>query len=120
MRPAQKIETYPDGIVEIYKDNGRKLGELICSRHFENQSVGVNRYYQSVTSIAGDRVDRVIKVPHTNAIDRLNIAIIKTENGKQYRINRIQTKPERGVDLLELQSVQVTIKKEGTDESKGT
>ena len=36
---------------------------------------------------------------------------------RQYRILRIQTKPERGVDLWELEAVKVTIK--AADEAAG-
>jgi hypothetical protein len=33
-----------------------------------------------------------------------------TEDNRQYRIQRIQEKPERGVDLWELESIQVALK----------
>lgn len=112
MRPNQRVETFPDGIVEIYAEANRTLGELLVTLHFERQSVGVNRYYQAQTSVASNRIDRVIKVPHTKLVDRMNIAIVKSEDDRQYRILRIQEKPERGVDLLELQSVAVAIRRE--------
>ena len=54
-------------------------------------------------------IDRMVKVPKNKIIERSDIALIA---GEQYRIFRIQDKPERGVELLELQSVQVTIRKE--------
>lgn len=118
MRPAQKVETFPDGLVLVYPDSGRKLGELKGRLRFENQSVGVNRFYSSEMSISGNRIDRVIKVPHTTIADRLDIAVIQAETpARQYRILRIQTKPERGVDLWELEAVKVTIK--AADEAAG-
>ena len=110
MRPNQKVETFPDGIVDVYAPgSGRRVGEKKGSLRFERQSVGIIRFYQSNESVAGSRTDRVIKVPHTRLAARLDIACVRTEDGKQYRINRIQEKPERGVDLWELQSVQVQI-----------
>lgn len=112
MRPNQKVEVFPDGIVKIYEENGRKVGKLKGVLHFENQSVGVNRYYQSLESVAGSRIDRVIKVLNVNFIDRLNIAVITSEGDIQYRINRIQVKPERNVALLELQSVPVKLREQ--------
>lgn len=112
MRPKQKIETFPDGVVEIYRPaEGRKVGELKGSLHFEEQSVGVNRYYQAQASVASDRIDRVLKVPRNDMASAQDIAVVLTD-GRQYRIKRIQTKPERGVDLWELQSVQVAIASE--------
>lgn len=112
MRPAQKVETFPDGIVEIYADNGRTLGEKKATFRFERQTVGVNRYYSSQESMSTSRIDRVIKIPHTiGLINRMDIALVATEDNREYRINRIQEKPERNVDLLELQSVQVQIKR---------
>ncbi len=110
MRPSQKVETFPDGVVAIRSEEDRRLGPVKATLRFEEQSVGVNRFYSAQESVAGSRIDRVIKVPHTPIPDRLDIAII---GGVQYRINRIQYKPERRVDLFELASVPVAIK-EGT------
>lgn len=117
MRPSQQIETYPDGIVDIYAEaDGRKLGEQKASLRFEEQSVGVNRYYSAENSTSTNRIDRVIKVPHTTGIvDRMDIAVVRSANdSRQYRIMRIQVKPERGVELWELQSVQITMQRSGT------
>lgn len=112
MRPSQKVETYPDGIVDIYASaEGRKAGPQKGSFRFEAQTVGVNRYYQSRLSVAGNKVDRLIKVPTNHIINRMDIAVIRG-SGDQYRIAKVETKPERGVDLLELESVQVVIRNE--------
>ena len=111
MRPGQKVETYPDGTLEIYRDAGRVLGDLVAVLRFEEQSVGVNRFYQSQMSVASNRIDRMVKVPHTGKVNRMDIVLVKTENNRQYRIQRIQEKPERGVELWELESVQITIRK---------
>lgn len=114
MRPSQKVETFPDGIVDIYEEGeGRQLGKLKGSLRFEKQSVGVTRFYQAQVSVSSNRIDRVIKVPHNNIADRMDIAIARTEDSRQYRILRIQEKPDRGVDLWELESVQVTLKTGG-------
>ena len=110
MRPLQKPETFPDGIVEVYAEAGRKLGELKIRLRYERQSVGVFRFYQYAESVAGNRIDRVIKVPHTATVNRLDVAVMATEDNRQYRIQRIQEKPERGVDLWELESIQVALK----------
>jgi len=111
MRPSQKVETFPDGIVEVYAEDHRTIGALKATLRFAEQSVGVRRYYESAASVSSSRIDRLIKVPHTSLVDRLDIVLVKTEDDRQYKIARIQEKPERNVDLWELQSIQVTIKK---------
>jgi hypothetical protein len=114
MRPNQKVETFPDGIVDVYAEgDGRELGELKGSFRFEQQTVGVTRYYQAQLSVSSSRIDRVIKVPHNNVADRMDIAVVRTADNRQYWILRIQEKPERGVDLWELQSVQVAMESGG-------
>lgn len=110
MRPMQKVETFPDGVVEVYAESGRKLGAKKARLRYEKQSVGVNRFYQSNESLAGNRIDHMIKVPHTSLVNRMDIAVMVSEDGRQYRIKRIQHKPERDVDLWELESVQVAMK----------
>lgn len=117
MRPTQQVEIYPDGIADIYAEaDGRKLGRQKASFRFEEQSVGVNRYYSAENSVSSNRIDRVIKVPRTTGIvDRMDIVVLRSANdSRQYRILRIQVKPERGVALWELQSVQVTMQRSET------
>lgn len=109
MRPEQKVETFPDGSVDVYEENGRRLGTRKLSLRYEKQSVGISRYYKAQESVAGSRIDRVIKVPHTEKVNRMDIAVMRTEDLRQYRIIRIQEKPERGVDLWELQAVQAAM-----------
>ena len=115
MRPTQKTETFPDGIVEVYPVTNRTLGEKKATLRYEKQSVGVVRYYQA--QVASNKIDRVIKVPHTNLVNRMDIAVMKTEDNRQYRIKRIQEKPERGVDLWELESEQIQIRSQTTSEN---
>ena len=110
MRPSQKVEVFPDGIVEVYAETGRVLGAKKGTFRFEELSVGINRYYQAQASVSSNRIDRLIKVPHNAIVDRMDIVLVVTEDSRQYRIGRIQEKPERGVDLWELQSVAVAIK----------
>lgn len=115
MRPMQQTETFPDGIVDVYSVMNRTLGEKKATRRYENQSVGVVRYYQA--QVSSNKIDRVIKVPHTNIVNRMDIAIMRTEDNRQYRIKRIQEKPERGVDLWELESEQIQIRSQTTSEN---
>lgn len=109
MRPLQKVETYPDGFIDVYAEAGRTLGAQKAHLHFEMQSVGVLRYYESQNSVKSNRIDLLLKVPHSGKIDRQDIVIVNGE-ADQYRIIRIQYKPERNVDLIELEKVQVRIR----------
>lgn len=121
MRPMQRTETFPDGAVDVYADAGsRKLGAFKVRLRYEKQSVGVNRFYQANESIAGNRIDRLIKVPHTLLVDRMDIAVMVAEDNRQYRIKRIQEKPERGVDLWELEVIQVAMKEAVSDGANGS
>ena len=114
MRPNQQVETFPDGIVEVYEETNRTIGSKPKLKlRFEKYTVGVRRYYDSQTSAAGNRIDRVIKVPHTNLVNRMDIAIVTSEDNKQYRIQRIQGLQEgRSNTQWELQTVQVKIRSE--------
>lgn len=118
MRPEQRVETFPDGIVEVYTQTNRTLGDKKARLRYEKQTVGIRRYYEAQASAAGSTVDRVIKVPHTNLVAQNDIAVMTTEDNKQYRIIRIQEKFERGVDLWELQNVQVKIRSAESESSQ--
>lgn len=103
----QKVEAFPDGKVDIFEPGkGRTVGAKKISLRYEEQSVGVRRFYEA-GALNGNRIDRMIKVPHNKLVNRLDIAV--AIDGRQYRIERIQEKPERGVDLYELQSIQITL-----------
>lgn len=107
MRPKQKVETYPDGKVEIYSEDNRTLGAQKGVLRFENKTIGIQRYYEAKNSVKSYTIALVIKVHHTELVNELDIAII---NDRQYRVRKIQYIPERGVDLLELESVKVKVR----------
>ncbi len=104
-RPSQKIETFPDGKLTVYKvDKGKrrlvlKRGEL----RFANDSVSANRYYTSKTDVDTDRVDNLIKVPRVPFVDVNDVVVIHGD-GDQYWVTRIQLIPGRDVYLLELKT----------------
>ena len=111
MRPQQKVETYPDGIVNIYADgDGRTAGPHLAKLRYENKTIGIQRYYDAKNSVKSYTIALVIKVPHTVALfSEMDYAVI---GPKQYRIQKIQPIPERGVDMLELESVKIKIARE--------
>ena len=107
MRPIQKTETFPDGIVDIYAEDNRTVGDKKCNLRFEDKTIGIQRYYEARNSVKSYTIAMVIKVHHTTLFNELDLAVIE---GRQYRIRRIQHKPERGVDFLELESVKVKVR----------
>lgn len=108
MRPEQKIETFPDGMVTIYAEEAnRTVGEQKCKLRYGNEVLGIKRYYEAKNSVKSYTISKVIKVPHTTLFDELDLAVI---GDRQYRIRKIQWLHERGVDLLELESVKVKIR----------
>ena len=128
MRPTQKVETFPDGILDVYeRDDGRTTGDKLATLRFENKTIGIQRYFDAQNSVKSYTIALVLKVPHTSLFNELDYVVI---GNKQYRIRKIQYLTDRGVDLLELESVKVTIKaatpapeptptppNEGTDEN---
>ncbi len=117
MRPQQKTETFPDGKVEIYA-NGEKhtYGPKKATLRFENKTIGIQRYYDAQNSIKSYTVALVIKVHHTTLFNEMDYAVI---GSRQYRIRKIQYITERGVDLLELESVKVSLKEAVNDGIQG-
>ena len=115
MRPQQKVETYPDGYIDVFAEAGRTLGEQKAHLRIEMQIVGVHRSYEAQNSVKSNRVDQLVKVPHSGKIDRMDIVVINGGD-EQYRIQRIQYKPERNVDLLELERVNVKIRSAASNE----
>ena len=106
MRPHQLIEAFPDGNVTVWKKAARELTEKVGTYRFEEQSVGINRYYQA--AVANQRIDRAIKTQKF-AVDK-NCEYAAVVNGTQYLIKRFQIKPERNVYIIELQSITVPMK----------
>lgn len=68
------------------------------SLRYDERKVGVDRYYKALQNQI--KVERVIRVQDAAPITNQDVAI--TEDGKQYRIQHVQTVPgvyPRSVDL---------------------
>lgn len=94
-RNANEItQSYNDGVVRIYAvsdaaDPGYQIKEALSLKRkmpYEEQRLGINRLYLSRQNQA--EVTRVIRVQRTD-ISNQDIAI--TQDGKQYRIDTVQT-----------------------------
>lgn len=87
-------QTYNNGIIRIYAVTntaapGRKpqIGEtLIETLPYEEQSIGVTRYYQARQNQVN--IEKVVRVPFRQALN--NKMTAKLEDGEAYRIDFVQ------------------------------
>lgn len=95
-RPQNEItQTYNDGYVVIYSATDEaapgyqptpKLKQKITLRYAE-QRLGIQRYYAGRQNQID--IERVIRTPNVGIITNQDVAI--TEDGRQYRIDMVQT-----------------------------
>lgn len=99
-RPEHKVtQDYNDGMLTVYRvTDEAKPGylpqeklEKIVSLPYSQRKVGLYRYYQAKQNQS--RVQRVLRVPQP-AQEISNLDKVVTENGKEYRIDLVQTVPD--------------------------
>lgn len=97
-RPQHDVtQSYNDGVVKIYEVKNiaepgyapKKGLVLRFSLRFDEQRLGINRLYLSMQNQA--EIVRVIRTQRLDGISPQDVAII---NGRQYRVNTIQTVKE--------------------------
>lgn len=95
-RPRREIsQTYNDGIVAVYTvtdaaepgEMPRKALSLKIKLNYEERRLGITRYYQAQQNNVS--VEKIVRVPRHAEITNQDVAI--TEDGKQYRIDMVQT-----------------------------
>lgn len=91
MKNAPEIQTYNDGLVEIYEAvSSRELAENpIYKLCFEKRMVGVTRFYAAKQANA--KVAHVLRCPRINAVGTQHIAVL---GGHNYSITFIQYPPD--------------------------
>lgn len=97
-RPANRniTQAYEDGLVTVYAvSDGGVPGyqpveepEVKIVLRYEEQTVGVTRYYQAKQNDIN--IERLIRVPRCK-VEITNQDIAVTEDGKRYRIDRVQS-----------------------------
>lgn len=95
-RPANQItQSFNDGIVTVYavEDTAKPgfrpaegLQKKVALR-YDEQRLGLNRLYLSRQNQV--EIEKVLRVPRCDKISTQDVAI--TQNGKQYRIDSIQS-----------------------------
>lgn len=95
-RPNNQItQGFNDGVVSVYTvkniaQSGYRPAEGLEKKltlRYAEQRLGINRLYMSRENQV--EIERVLRVPRNNAISSQDIAVM--ENGKQYRIDYVQS-----------------------------
>lgn len=121
-RPTHEVsQSYNDGVVRIYAvtdkaELGNKPVEALTSRvtlHYAEQRLGITRYYAAAQNAA--QIERVIRVQRHPSVNAQDIAI--TEDGKQYRIDLVQSVEDVYPPSYDLTLARVTHDYEVTDDA---
>lgn len=113
----QITQSYNDGLVTIYSVTdkakpGYKPVESLAPKimlRYEEQRLGINRLYMSRQNQA--EVTRVLRVPKSEKINTQDVAV--TEDGKQYRIDVVQSVHDIFPPSIDISLVSVKQKFEG-------
>lgn len=99
-RPEHKVtQEYNDGMLTVYRvtDEAQpgylpqeKLAEIV-KLPYAKRKVGLYRYYQAAQNQT--RVQRVLRVPQP-AAEITNRDKVVTEDGREYRVDLVQTVPD--------------------------
>lgn len=116
-RAEHKItQDYNDGLVTVFSVSDEaepgtmpieKLTPKIKLRYAE-QRLGINRYYMGMQNQI--RIERIIRVQRAGNVSTQDAAM--TEDGKQYRIDLVQTVPDVYPTSLDLTLYRVEQKEE--------
>lgn len=107
----QITQSFNSGIVKIYnvgdiaKPGYRPVEGLTrkLTLRYDEQRLGINRLYMSRQNQT--EIDRVLRVPRNANISNQDVAI--TEDGRQYRIDYVQSVPDVRPDCLDLSLTKV-------------
>lgn len=95
-RPDNEIsQQYNSGVVKIFREENtapagyqpRPTQILVATLRYEEQRLGINRLYLSRQNQI--EIERVIRIPRRPDITNQNTAV--TEDGRQYRIDTVQS-----------------------------
>ncbi len=83
----KKMETFNDGILNIYVEKNRTLTRKKPNARYGNKTIGITRYQQA--RVLNETIDKLISIPHGTDIEQSDIVKIGL---KQYKIKQIQYK----------------------------
>ena len=114
-RPNSEVtQPYNDGVVTVYavtdaaRPGYQPKPALIrkVTLRYEEQRLGIQRFYSGKQSQA--EIERVIRTPRLNCVSSQDVAV--TEDGRQYRIDMVQSVPDIWPASMDLTLARVTQK----------
>ena len=115
-RDSEVTQTYSDGLVKVYavadtSAPGYKPVEGLTFKdalRYEERRLGIQRYYEGKQNQA--QIERVLRVPRVPSVSSQDVAV--TEDGKQYRIDLIQTTTDVFPESMDLTLLRIEQKYE--------
>lgn len=89
-KPIQ-FESFNDGVCEVYNtDDRNKISDLVDTYHYQNRTVGIQRYYTAMT--ASKKIAMLIRIPGQHRVDIEQRIVIKVKGKTDmvYEIIQIQ------------------------------
>ena len=89
-RPGSEVtQPYNDGVVTVYAVTDTALIRKVTLR-YEEQRLGIQRFYSGKQNQA--EIERVVRTPRLGCVSSQDVAV--TEDGRQYRIDMVQSVPD--------------------------
>ena len=114
-RPDSEVtQAYNDGVVTVYAVTdaarpGYQPKPALTKKavlRYEEQRLGIQRFYSGKQSQA--EIERVIRTPRLDCVSSQDVAV--TEDGRQYRIDMVQSVPDIWPASMDLTLAKVTQK----------
>ena len=114
-RPGSEVtQPYNDGVVTVYAVTdaarpGYQPKPALTKKavlRYEEQRLGIQRFYSGKQSQA--EIERVIRTPRLDCVSSQDVAV--TEDGRQYRIDMVQSVPDIWPASMDLTLAKVTQK----------
>ena len=112
-RPGSKVtQAYNDGVVTVYAVTdaarpGYQPKPTLTPKavlRYEEQRLGIQRFYSGKQNQV--ELERVIRTPRLNCVSSQDVAV--TEDGRQYRIDMVQSVPDVWPASMDLTLAKVT------------
>lgn len=123
-RPGSEVtQAYNDGVVTVYAitdaaQPGYQPRPALTRRavlRYEEQRLGIQRFYSGKQNQV--EIERVIRTPRLDRVSSQDVAV--TEDGRQYRIDMVQSVPDIWPASMDLTLAKVTQQYDVSDSDTG-
>ena len=123
-RPGSEVtQPYNDGVVTVYAVTdaarpGYQPKPTLTKKavlRYEEQRLGIQRFYSGKQNQA--EIERVVRTPRLGCVSSQDVAV--TEDGRQYRIDMVQSVPDVWPASMDLTLAKVTQKYDVSDLDTG-